>query len=134
MNRSEILEKTEKVEFADIEPYLHLFISSCVDKQRRDRWKFFSKSIDDLSLKFNSLWNGISSNKATILSNVNLTASSYIYINLEDGGKHGYLLSKADAQEIGDAPHDGVLFAKDKKQAIFLTHESEFYHFRLNNG
>ena len=123
---------SEQLEFESIEPYIKLFISKAVSKPQRDRWTQFAKSIDQLSLKFNSLWKGLDKSKATCSSGFELSNQDYIYLDLERGGKYGFLLNSTNAQVIIDSPKDAMLFSIDKSHAIFLTHESEHYLYSLS--
>jgi hypothetical protein len=122
----------EQIEFKSIEPYIKLFILKAVSKPQRDRWTQFAKSIDQLSLKFNSLWKGLDKSKAICSSAFDLSNQSYIYLDLDSGGKFGLVLNSIDAQVIMNSPKDGMLFSIDKSHAIFLTHESEHYLYKLN--
>ena len=123
---------SEQLEFESIEPYIKLFILKAVSKPQRDRWTQFAKSIDQLSLKFNSLWKGLDKSKATCSSGFELSNQDYIYLDLERGGKYGFLLNSTNAQVIIDSPKDVMLFSIDKSHAIFLTHESEHYLYSLS--
>ena len=131
MNYKDILKNAQPVPFDDFTSYLELFITKCVVKDRRKRWRNFAGSIDDLSLKFNSLWNGIASTKAEKSSTVSAISNKYYYLKLEGIEDSGYVLKSNEAVVIGESMKDGILFAKDKSQAIFLTHEGENYHFKL---
>lgn len=131
MNRKIILKSAKTMDYESIRPLINLFIKKCIDKNGRDRWKQSSKSIDQLSLKFNSLWRKLAFDKSDNHSEVILTTNLYIYLNLDAGGKVGFVLDKEQAEYIGNLPHDGILISLDKTQAILLTHESEFYHFQL---
>jgi hypothetical protein len=111
---------SEQIEFQSIEPYINLFISKAVSKPHRARWTQFAKSIDQLSLKFNSLWKGLDKSKATCSSGFELSDQNYIYLDLDLGGKYGFILNSISAQEIMDSPKDGMLFSVDKSHAIFL--------------
>jgi len=123
---------SEQIEFKRIEPYIKLFISKAVSKPQRDRWTQFAKSVDQLSLKFNSLWKGLDKSNATCSSAFELSDQNYIYLDLDLGGKYGVLLNSINAQVIMDSPKDGMLFSIDKSHAIFLTHESEHYLYELS--
>ena len=129
---AKVSNNAEKIEFKSIEPYIKLFISKAVSKSQRDRWTQFAKSVDQLSLKFNSLWKGLDKSKATCGSAFELSEQNYIYLDLDLGGKYGVLLNSINAQVIRDSPKDGMLFSIDKSHAIFLTHESEHYLFKLS--
>jgi len=121
-----------QIEFKNIEPYIKLFISKAVSKSQRDRWTQFAKSIDHLSLKFNSLWKGLDKTKATCSSAFELSDQDYIYLDLDCGGKYGVILNSNNAQTIMNSPKDGMLFSIDKSHAIFLTHESEHYLYKFS--
>ena len=131
INRAEVLKMSEKIDFKTIEPYLKIFVVNAVLKPQRERWTLFSKSLDHLALKFNSLWKGLDKNKATCSSEFQLSDQNYIYLDLDAGGKFGLLLNYSDAQDICNSPRDGMLFSLDKTHAIFLTHESEHYLFKF---
>jgi hypothetical protein len=128
---SRVSNNSVQIEFKNIEPYITLFISKAVSKSQRNRWTQFAKSIDQLSLKFNSLWKGLDKSKATCSSAFELSNQDYIYLDLDLGGKYGVVLNSINAQEIMDSPKDAMLFSVDKSHAIFLTHESEHYLFVL---
>jgi hypothetical protein len=121
-----------QIEFKSIEPYIKLFILKAVSKSQRDRWTQFAKSIDHLSLKFNSLWKGLDKSKATCSSAFELSDQDYIYLDLDCGGKYGAILNSNNAQMVMSSPKDGILFSIDKSHAIFLTHESEHYLYNLS--
>ena len=121
-----------QIEFKSIEPYIKLFILKAVSKSQRDRWTQFAKSIDQLSLKFNSLWKGLDKSKATCSSAFELGNQDYIYLDLDCGGKYGVVFNSSDAQAVMNSPKDGMLFSIDKSHAIFLTHESEHYLYNLS--
>lgn len=129
---AKVLNNAEKVEFKDIEPYINLFISVAVSKPQRERWTQFAKSIDQLSLKFNSLWKGLDQSKAICSSAFELSDQNYIYLDLDLGGKYGVTLNPISAQAVMDSPKDGMLFSVDKSHAIFITHESEHYLYKLS--
>ena len=129
---AEVSNNAEEIEFKNIEPYIKLFISKAVSKSQRERWTQFAKSIDQLSLKFNSLWKGLDKSKATCSSAFELSNQDYIYLDLERGGKYGIILNSINAQVIMDSPKDAMLFSIDKSHAIFLTHESEHYLYKLS--
>lgn len=124
--------KAEQIEFKSIEPYIKLFISKAVSKPQRERWTQFAKSLDQLSLKFNSLWKGLDKSKAICSSAFELNNQNCIYLDLDLGGKYGVVLNSTSAQAIIDSPKNGMLFSVDKSHAIFLTHESEHYLFNLS--
>jgi len=136
--RKDILSGCTKVAFDRFRPYLDRFIEKCVTKEKQDRWRFAARSALDLGMRFNSLWGGIDTNKSHCRSQLQLTASQYLYLDFEGIEEHGYSIDISQVENVlfrpGEwlLPGDGMLFSVDGTQVIFLTHESEYYHFRLD--
>ena len=125
-----VLDNSEELIFDDVLKYLYTFIDKCVQREKKERWKFLAKSHEKLFKKFNGLWGSIETTKSIkymTIDELNLKDNYYVYYCMHDCG---YLIKNKDLIVCED--RDGFLFSKDSREMVFLTHESEYYKFIIN--
>ena len=126
-NRYDILERAPQVELTLVHALLKDFLSYAIVKEKRQRWLDLSMKPERLYSKFSGLWNGLDTTKALKMYVLELPSQEYIYYCMDD---YGYLLSASDACIVGGS-EDGFLFDKRLNHVYFLTHESEYYLYKL---